>query len=160
MLARTWHTQAVPVADLVSNGLAGLRLAAARFDPSKGTRFSTVASTWVGQHIARSRCGEGGRGEDGEGGGGAVAHSFYWREQEAHFECISAIGCRAVTVTVAQLFITVVSYNVEHDNVRLGARVASACERVWLILAAIRVHSTSAGAQAPQPTDTSCIELC
>lgn len=55
MLARTWHTQAVPVSDLVFNGLAGLRLAAARFDPSKGTRFSTVASAWVGQHIARSR---------------------------------------------------------------------------------------------------------
>lgn len=54
MLNRTAHNQNVPQDDLVASGLAGLRLAAARFDPQKGTRFSTVATAWVWQNMNRS----------------------------------------------------------------------------------------------------------
>lgn len=54
-LERTYHDPAVPLADLVSSGLTGLRLAASRYDPAKGTRFSTAATTWIGQHMQRSR---------------------------------------------------------------------------------------------------------
>jgi hypothetical protein len=54
MLNRTSRSQNVPQDDLVASGLSGLQLAAARFDPQKGTRFSTVATAWVGQHINRS----------------------------------------------------------------------------------------------------------
>jgi hypothetical protein len=52
-LKSTSRGQNVPEDDLVASGLAGLQLAAARFDPQMGTRFSTVATAWVGQHINR-----------------------------------------------------------------------------------------------------------
>ena len=55
ILRRSKKVADVPEGDMVSSGLAGLRLAASRFDPKKGTRFSTMASMWIAQHIARSR---------------------------------------------------------------------------------------------------------
>jgi hypothetical protein len=37
----------VPVEDLLSVGLVGLRRAAARYDPGRKTRFSTTATVWI-----------------------------------------------------------------------------------------------------------------
>lgn len=55
MLHRVRRQQSVPEGDLISSGLAGLRLAATRYDPAKGTRFSTAAAMWIGQHMQRSK---------------------------------------------------------------------------------------------------------
>lgn len=37
----------VPLADLVQEGWIGLRIAAGRYDPNRGTRFSTMATWWI-----------------------------------------------------------------------------------------------------------------
>jgi DNA-directed RNA polymerase sigma subunit (sigma70/sigma32) len=56
MLKRSPYTNnGAPEGDLVTAGLSGLRLAAQRYDPGMGTRFSTVASMWISQGIQRSR---------------------------------------------------------------------------------------------------------
>jgi RNA polymerase primary sigma factor len=41
-------------ADLVHEGLIGARVAASRFDPYRGFRFSTYASSWINRSIYRS----------------------------------------------------------------------------------------------------------
>ena len=45
--AMRYRRYGVAVGDLVQEGAVGLMLAAARFDPERGTRFSTSASWWV-----------------------------------------------------------------------------------------------------------------
>lgn len=56
MLGRSSRaSNGAPEGDLVTAGLSGLRLAAQRYDPAMGTRFSTVASMWISQGIQRSR---------------------------------------------------------------------------------------------------------
>jgi DNA-directed RNA polymerase sigma subunit (sigma70/sigma32) len=56
MLERSPHVNnGAPQGDLITAGLSGLRLAAQRYDPDMGTRFSTVATMWISQGIQRSR---------------------------------------------------------------------------------------------------------
>jgi RNA polymerase primary sigma factor len=50
-LARLFARRGVPLEDLVAEGNLGLIRAAERFDPERGTRFSTYASFWVRQAI-------------------------------------------------------------------------------------------------------------
>jgi hypothetical protein len=44
---RSRRSNLLPAEDLLSVGLVGLRRAAARYDPARKTRFSTVATVWV-----------------------------------------------------------------------------------------------------------------
>lgn len=53
-IARTYHSRAVPLEDLIQEGAIGLIQAVQRFDPDKGFRFSTYATHWVRQAIGRA----------------------------------------------------------------------------------------------------------
>lgn len=53
-IARTFHSRAVPLEDLIQEGAIGLMQAIQRFDPDKGFRFSTYATHWVRQAIGRA----------------------------------------------------------------------------------------------------------
>lgn len=53
-IARTYHSRAVPLEDLIQEGAIGLIQAIQRFDPDKGFRFSTYATHWVRQAIGRA----------------------------------------------------------------------------------------------------------
>lgn len=53
-LRRTRPSSQLPSDDLLSVGLVGLRRAAARYDPGRKTRFSTVATVWILQVRQRS----------------------------------------------------------------------------------------------------------
>ncbi len=53
-IARTYHSRAVPLEDLIQEGAIGLMQAIQRFDPDKGFRFSTYATHWVRQSIGRA----------------------------------------------------------------------------------------------------------
>jgi RNA polymerase primary sigma factor len=53
-VARTFHSALVPFEDLIQEGAIGLMTAADRFDPAKGYRFSTYATHWIRQAIARA----------------------------------------------------------------------------------------------------------
>lgn len=53
-IARTFHSRAVPLEDLIQEGAIGLIQAIQRFDPDKGFRFSTYATHWVRQAIGRA----------------------------------------------------------------------------------------------------------
>lgn len=44
----------VPTEDLLAAGLGGLKTAALRYDPSRNTRFSTVATRWILQRMQRT----------------------------------------------------------------------------------------------------------
>lgn len=52
-IARRYAGKGFEMADVVQYGCLGLIHAAARFDPTRGTRFSTVATTWIIQSIQR-----------------------------------------------------------------------------------------------------------
>ena len=44
----------MPMSDMINEGACGLMKAVARFDPSRGFRFSTMASWWIDHHISRA----------------------------------------------------------------------------------------------------------
>lgn len=50
-IAKRYRWQGLPLEDRISDGNLGLVRAAQRFDPSKGTRFTTYAIWWVRQAI-------------------------------------------------------------------------------------------------------------
>jgi len=53
-IARSYRSQAVPLEDLIQEGAIGLMHAVARFDPTKGFRFSIYATHWIRQSIGRA----------------------------------------------------------------------------------------------------------
>lgn len=53
-IANRYRTSTLAFEDLVQEGNIGLLEAIHRFDPNKGTRFSTYATWWIRQSIARS----------------------------------------------------------------------------------------------------------
>jgi RNA polymerase sigma factor (sigma-70 family) len=60
MLAKAYRGSGLPFSDLVQEGNLGLMRAVDKFDHRVGTRFSTYATWWIRQSIARevTRCGE------------------------------------------------------------------------------------------------------
>ena len=52
-LARRHQDRGVAFADLVQEGLSGLRRAMEKFEPERGYKFSTYATIWVRQSISR-----------------------------------------------------------------------------------------------------------
>ncbi len=53
-VARRYQNRGIPLSDLVHEGIIGLVRAIGRFDPNRGIRFSTYATWWVRQGIARA----------------------------------------------------------------------------------------------------------
>jgi RNA polymerase primary sigma factor len=50
-VARDYRGARLPFEDLVHEGIVGLLEAVRRFDPERGTRFSTYAAWWIRKHI-------------------------------------------------------------------------------------------------------------
>ncbi|MCW3100813.1 MAG: polymerase sigma factor, sigma-70 family [Chthonomonadaceae bacterium] len=53
-IAKNYSNSQLPFEDLVQEGAIGLMMAADRFDPGKGYRFSTYATLWIRQAISRA----------------------------------------------------------------------------------------------------------
>jgi len=58
-VARRYTDRGYALMDLVQEGTIGLIRAIERFDPSRGWRFSTYATWWIRQAVARSVCDHG-----------------------------------------------------------------------------------------------------
>ena len=54
VVAKEYRNMGLPFLDLISEGNIGLFQAAKRFDPVKGTRFSTYCAIWIRQYIRRA----------------------------------------------------------------------------------------------------------
>ncbi len=52
-IARAYKGRGIPLCDLVSEGNLGLIHAVGKFDPARGTRFSTYASFWIREAIEK-----------------------------------------------------------------------------------------------------------
>ncbi len=53
-IAKNYRTQGMTMSDLVQEGNVGLIIAADKFDPTMGNRFSTYATWWIRQTIGRA----------------------------------------------------------------------------------------------------------
>lgn len=53
-IAQDYSNYGLPLLDLISEGNIGLMKAVERFDPNKGTKFSTHSAWWIKQRIKRA----------------------------------------------------------------------------------------------------------
>lgn len=58
-IAKRYMNWGVPLMDLIEEGNLGLIKAVERFDPTRGTRFSTYASWWIRQAVIRALASQG-----------------------------------------------------------------------------------------------------
>ena len=58
-LARRYRGQGMPFEDLIQEGAIGLIRAAEKYDPARGTQFSTYATWWIRHAITRALANKG-----------------------------------------------------------------------------------------------------